>query len=386
MKRRVLISGAGIAGILCVLSLDKEKYDVEIIEKADNFRHVGFSFMMWKSGFDSLVNLLKRNNTNLVEGKDYFKTEKFSVFIDVPLKKSLELNANHIIWTFERGQLMKSLEKMLSKQFGKNIVTFRRTVKNIIQQANTNATVIFNDGSKKDYDIVIIAEGIDSKSREILFPEAYIDSFSHDLTYAWFDTKTNLGHNGVIFFTKGFLGIIHPPFFKNLLGYYSKNDQSQSARRQFEKEISKLIRQPNGDETKINIKTSNVFQYIAVKLKQFHKGNVVVIGDAAHGNPPTIGFGASLAIEDVILLSKFLNEFEIDNTFYKHLSNKLKEFSERRTKRISEVYRFQKITHSLLITENFFKVKIISSLGELFLAKFIMSRLQKLARYEVLSD
>jgi 2-polyprenyl-6-methoxyphenol hydroxylase-like FAD-dependent oxidoreductase len=40
----------------------------------------------------------------------------------------------------------------------------------------------------------------------------------------------------------------------------------------------------------------------------WHKGRVVLIGDAAHATTPHVGYGAGLAIEDAIVLAELLRE------------------------------------------------------------------------------
>ncbi|GAA4178389.1 hypothetical protein GCM10022218_28930 [Sphingobacterium ginsenosidimutans] len=42
------------------------------------------------------------------------------------------------------------------------------------------------------------------------------------------------------------------------------------------------------------------------KLLQWYKGRVCLIGDAAHGISPHIGQGASLALEDTIVIAELL--------------------------------------------------------------------------------
>ena len=43
-------------------------------------------------------------------------------------------------------------------------------------------------------------------------------------------------------------------------------------------------------------------------LRTWHAGRLIVIGDAAHAPTPTSGQGASLAIEDAVLLAKCLRD------------------------------------------------------------------------------
>jgi FAD-dependent urate hydroxylase len=44
------------------------------------------------------------------------------------------------------------------------------------------------------------------------------------------------------------------------------------------------------------------------KLRAWHNGRMVIVGDAAHAPTPTSGQGASLAIEDAVVLAKCLRD------------------------------------------------------------------------------
>jgi 2-polyprenyl-6-methoxyphenol hydroxylase-like FAD-dependent oxidoreductase len=48
--------------------------------------------------------------------------------------------------------------------------------------------------------------------------------------------------------------------------------------------------------------------YDIPSLKHWHKGNVCLIGDAAHATAPHIGQGASLALEDTLVLAKCIRD------------------------------------------------------------------------------
>ncbi|WP_312867625.1 FAD-dependent monooxygenase [Amycolatopsis pithecellobii] len=41
-----------------------------------------------------------------------------------------------------------------------------------------------------------------------------------------------------------------------------------------------------------------------VMSKPWHDGRVILIGDAAHTTTPQIGYGAGLAVEDAVVLSR----------------------------------------------------------------------------------
>lgn len=376
-KKKILISGTGVAGIICAILLDKNKYEIDIIEKAETFRNIGFSITLWKSGFDLLTSILKENGAYVTEGKDFFKVKGFSLFGDLRLKKLKQLNSDGFAWVFERAHLMEILEHVLFSKFDKNKVLFSTTIRRI-KNENDKALVEFSDGIKKEYDIVIVAEGINSTTRALVFSDKEkIIPLEYTLRYEWFSKETNLQENGGLFFTQGHIGVIHPPYTRNLLGFYSKNSTSDKIRAGFENDMLNVIKQPNGSETDIDRLTSHVFDLKEVHLPQYNYENIIFIGDSAHGRPPTLGFGTSLAIEDAELISQIINSL----TKIEDFNTKSKIFSTVRIKRIEEVYRFQNFIHTF-ITENKIKVKILSICLKLFYGEYIKYKVKKLASFK----
>lgn len=377
-KKRILISGTGVAGILSAILLDRNKYEIEIIEKADSFRNIGFSITLWKTGFDLLTKIIKSNGGYIEEGKDYFKVKGFTLYGGLRLKKLNKLNSNGFAWVFERSHLMEILEKILLFKINKYKLFFSKTIIEI-KKEEKKAIVKFNDNSVKDYDIVIIAEGINSTTRGLIFSDKeIIIPLKYNLTYEWFTKKTNLQENGGLFFTKGHIGVIHPPSTKNLFGFYSKNGTTNKMRTEFENEMLNVIKQPNGFKTEIDHQTSHIFDLKEVHIPKYYHENVIFIGDAAHGRPPTLGFGTSLAIEDAVLICQAINKL----TTVEDMEVIFKTFSDARIKRIENVYRFQNFIH-YFITKNKVKVKLFAICLYLFYGKYIEYKVKQLASYKL---
>ncbi|MES3017410.1 MAG: NAD(P)/FAD-dependent oxidoreductase [Bacteroidota bacterium] len=381
MKKKVLISGSGVAGILCALSLDAEKYDIEIIERADSFRNIGFSITLWKSGFTHIKGVLSKHEQSFIEGKDYFPVNSFTFFGGMKLKKLKQLSSKGYAWCIEREHLMDILEKALLSKIKSEQLSFSTTV-DTVQENNEGVLVRFNGGKSKTYDFVLVAEGINSTTRSLIFPtQERIIPLGQNLRYAWFDKETDLQDGGALFFTQHHIGVIHPPYTRNLLGYYFKDGTSSLNQQVFERKMFSVIKQPAGQETSLDHETSHVFNLKNVYLPQYHSKRIVLIGDAAHGRPPTLGFGTSLAVEDSIAISRLLNESDSLNM----IESKLENFSRTRSRRIEKIYRFQGFIHKF-ITGNIFKVRILSVCLKLFYARYIEYKIKRFASYEVQTD
>lgn len=377
MKKRILISGIGVAGIVTALSLDKEKYDIDIIEQSSEYRNIGFSITLWKAGFNLLMDIFKKYGVSIAEGNDYFKVTGFELFGNLSLKKLKTLDADGYAWVFERAHLMEILESIFERVVTRDNIRFGTTISSIVHESG-GIKVITSDGREMLYDAVIIAEGINSTTRTMLFGEVEsITQLPYSLRYAWFTTPTNLVKNGGLFFTKGHIGVIHPPYTRNLLGYYSRTDLSLELQRAFEHQVRNAILQPTGIQSEIDLTTSRIFDLKEIHLPRYDKNNVIFIGDAAHGRPPTLGFGTTLAVEDAVVISRMIN-----NVNEGSIPPLFSEFSKTRIKRIEEVYRFQNFIHKF-ITENTFLIRTLAWCLTLFYGRYIEYRVKRLADYKI---
>ena len=383
-KKRVLVSGAGVAGIACAVLLDKEKYDVELIEQAGQFRNLGFSIILWKAGFSQLVSLLQKNGESLKDEKDCFKLEGFKMFAGSPLRLVDKVRADGYAWAFKRERLMEILENALRKELPEGHIDFSKGIRHIQYPHESGpAFVTFRDGTQKEYDLVIIAEGAHSSSRELVAVSERIVSDPYALRYAWFLSPTDLGRYGGLLFERGQVAVIPPPHFNNLLGFYFDKGTSEELQTAFEAEVRRCIRRPDGGESVLDTKTSDVFELKEVHLDRYYAKNVVFVGDAAHGRPPTLGFGTSLALEDATLLTHKLNALKEFSE--KSLRGVLRAYSDARIPRVEDVYRIQAKVQGFY-TKSRLKVAISLLLLRPFLAPYFERNVKRLASFNVLEE
>lgn len=137
------------------------------------------------------------------------------------------------------------------------------------------------------------------------------------------------------------------------------------------------VRQPDGSPIEIDLTTSHVFELKEVHLPRYNYGNIIFVGDSAHGRPPTLGFGTTLAVEDAVLIARMLN-----NISDKKISSMFSIFSNIRAKRIEQIYKFQNFIHKF-ITESSIKARIIAWCLKVFYAHHIEKKIKKFAKYKI---
>jgi 2-polyprenyl-6-methoxyphenol hydroxylase-like FAD-dependent oxidoreductase len=174
-------------------------------------------------------------------------------------------------------------------------------------------SVVFSDGSTGNYDILIGGDGINSKVRNLTFGESkptYVGL--SNWRYA-FKRPKDLD-TGYIFFGKNSkLGII-PMTAESCYVFVVSAEGSDNPFITQDQMIPKL--QSYMKEYPIPMIQDLIDQVVDAKLVNYrplealtlaapwYKGNVIIIGDAAHATIPQLGSGAALAIEDAVVLAE----------------------------------------------------------------------------------
>ncbi|WP_414638650.1 FAD-dependent monooxygenase, partial [Actinophytocola sp.] len=74
------------------------------------------------------------------------------------------------------------------------------------------------------------------------------------------------------------------------------------------------------DATEHVFSGSNTYDFPTVPV--WHRGRMIIIGDAAHATSPASGQGASMALEDAVTLAKCLRDLPAAYTAYENLRRK----------------------------------------------------------------
>jgi salicylate hydroxylase len=177
---KIAIIGAGLGGLACAVALRKLGYDVQVYEKAKNFRPVGGGFGLLPNGLRCLdaiepgiVSVIKNcacevNQTVLKNNQgETISTNKGSRFKD---KYGLPLIT---VWWWHLQQILAS------KVPDNNIHLNHRCIG--FTQDDNGVEIYFDNGKKVRADLLIGADGINSAVRETLFKEGkprYLGSMS----------------------------------------------------------------------------------------------------------------------------------------------------------------------------------------------------------------
>ena len=176
----------------------------------------------------------------------------------------------------------------------------------------------FSDGSQGRYDFVVGADGIFSKVRDMLFPEAVKPRFTGQSSWrilcdrpAGFDRgEIFLGHRHLA----GLTACSPDKCYVFMLNI--DPDRTWIEPEDFPATVRELLADFGGNLAAIREAVSGdtpvVYRPLesALQPPPWHKGRVLLIGDAAHATTPHLASGAGIAVEDALVLREELAECE----------------------------------------------------------------------------
>jgi len=181
-----------------------------------------------------------------------------------------------------------------------------------IEQEGDGVHVSFTDGRRERYDLVVGADGLNSKVREALFPDAPKPRYSGqgvwravvprppeiETATMWIGPKVKPGVNPVSK-TQMYLFITEPRAVNEHLDPSTFAEHVRALLADFPAPELQAIRAGLGADSMI------VYRPLEGLLvpQPWSRGRVVLIGDAVHATTPHLASGACIGIEDAIVLA-----------------------------------------------------------------------------------
>jgi len=303
---RILIVGGGIAGLSLATALHQRGFDAHLIERNTRWEPIGGGIavqpnamrVLHKLGIDSAV-----KRAGAIVRRWQFRAQWGEVLCDIELEP-LWGDADSFIG-IERTKLHDALKSdAVSCRLGAWVTS--------LSQDDHRVSVVFNDGTTGEYDLVVGADGIHSATREFVLgtiPPTYggrmgwrslapICTPQPDSVQFWLGDGCFFGMCPVASGTYGFASVTEPRRYDTVKG---RLDQLRRCFATFGAPVRDYLAALEYDE---QIHCAPI-EWLDVE--QWYCCRVVLIGDAAHASSPMMGQGGSMAMEDALVLAEILH-------------------------------------------------------------------------------
>lgn len=311
--RRVLIVGGGIGGMAAALSLSRlnQGISIDLIDLDPQWRVYGAGITITGPTLRAFQQL-----DILEEVMKVAYTGHGIRVCDVAGKPLTELPTPIPMGTDIPGSggiLRPVLHQILSKRTLASGTSVRLglTVE-ALTESSDGAHVLFSDGGRKQYDLVIGADGINSRMRQLIMPECGKAFFTGQ--NAWRLVARRRPHIDCRhYFLGGPVKVGLSPVSQDLM-YMFLLENSPAGSRYDERELAGELRRLTlpyrgiiGElRDQLDDSSSIIMRPLQGLVVQapWHRGRVLLIGDAAHPTTPQLASGAGMAVEDGVVIAQ----------------------------------------------------------------------------------
>ena len=320
--KRAMIIGGGVAGPVAAMALRQAEIDSVIYEAYEGGADDIGAFLTFASNGLDALRTIDANDLVLAEG---FPTPRMKIqsgsgkhLGDVPLGGTLADGT--VSQTLKRADLYRALRDEAVKrgtrvEYGKRLVDAETTPGGVVAR--------FEDGTEAVGDLLIGADGVHSRTRRLIDPSApgarYVPVLNIGGYARGVSVPAEPGQFRMVFGKRAFFGYaVHPSgeiwWFANppCADEPTGAELAAIGTEQWREMLMDLFA---GDATPaVEIIRSTPGElagwatYDLPSVPTWHKGSLVIIGDAAHATAPSSGQGASMAIEDAVVLARCLRD------------------------------------------------------------------------------
>lgn len=318
-EKKVLISGAGIAGLSTAYWMNKTGYKVTVVEIANELRTGGAAVNVCGPTVEiarrmGIVEQLKFNRLTMKswEFKNADDVTEGSIVLhneDAPVPDdddNIEIERDKLL-----GILLDAVQNDVEFIFSNSITALNETANDI--------TVTFANGAQRAFDLVLGCDGLHSGVRKIWFGDEA--AYAHFLELYFSITIVNKllvkQHTGQMYNVPGKAIMLNAYnnktdiifcFFSEKEISYDYRDTNQQRQIILEQFAGQGWRTAALLEEVKQAKISYFDKVCQIKMPSWTKGRVALVGDAAYCASPAAGSGASLAMDGAAALADALEK------------------------------------------------------------------------------
>ncbi len=329
MARRALIVGGGIGGMSCAIALRRIGWSVDLIDIDPTWRALGAGLTL--SGptlraFKQLGVLDEVKAHGFLSSVGAIASEDGVILGKMPIPE-LEPGIAGL-----GGILRPVLHRLLSERVRAVDTVVRLGVS--VATLNDDGSAVkatFSDGTTGEYDLVVGADSLNSGVRKLLFGSAYEPRFTGQGCWRLLAPKP-ADQRGMVMCGTGPRVGFNPVSETHMYMFLTVPDPERRIVPEGEQigRLRGLLAGFGGFVADIRERMDNSYlvNYRPLEVLlidgPWHKGRVLLIGDAAHATTPHLGHGAGLAVEDAVVLGEELGRSDdLQEVFDRFMARRL---------------------------------------------------------------
>ncbi len=319
---KALIVGGGIAGPVTAMALQKAGIEASVYEAYDRTaRGVGSFLLIATNGLDGLHALDAHAGVEAAA----FPTPRMVMWSGTgkrlgEVTTGATLPDGTVSMTMNRADLYAALHGEAARrgipvEHGKRLVD--------VQQTASEVVAGFADGSEARGSVLIGADGLRSSTRALVAPDAanprYVGLLGTGGYATGVDVEASPGTFHMVFGKRAFFGYAARDdgaiwWFANVprSGEPTSAELAAVPTSEWRRRLLDLFADDAVPATHIIRATEHELEFLPMHdmapAATWHRGRLVLVGDAAHVTSPSSGQGASLAIEDALVLARSLRD------------------------------------------------------------------------------
>lgn len=306
---RVLVVGGGIAGMASAMCLRRAGVAVDLIDRDPQWRVYGAGITITGPTLRAYgrLGLLEKIKTEgaITNGTRlfHFSGAPLAELSEPPIEGGLAATG---------GILRPVLHRIMSEEVRRLRVVVRLGVSLTgLEHSADSVEITFSDGSRGRYDLVVGADGVHSQLRTLLFPDAPAPRFTGQGSWRILASRPKdldkgefyLGHTHMVGITACSRETVYVFMLETDRERQRVPEEDQPAKvRQlladFGGHIAPIREQVGAHSSIVHRPLESIFL-----PKPWHRGHVVLVGDAIHASTPHLASGAGIAVEDALVLT-----------------------------------------------------------------------------------
>lgn len=299
--RHAEIAGAGLGGLATSIALAQRGWSVRVHERSDTLRMFGAGIWLWENGLRSLAALgvekeatRRARRIETLVAKDQFGR---------PLMQRSFGDKDRMLLP-PRADLYDALIAR-AQQLDVEILTGSLAV-----AARAEGTLELDNGKALDADLVVAADGVFSRVRESLLLTRRVDYLDEGYTRLLITRRAEDPPTEITEYWSGSRRLLYDPCTDDLNYVCLCCNVDDVAGRQVPVDKQTWLEsfpELGGIIERID-EVGRWDRAMRVTCRDWSRGHAVVVGDAAHGQPPNLGQGANLTFQNALSLAAYLDQ------------------------------------------------------------------------------